>query len=100
MRGLPRYLWAKNGWRAERRIAVAPGDLPEVTKHTATSCPFRTDRIVRMPSLDVRKRSPLARRSRSRYAFPSAQEPHRTAEIQPDIFGSGFGCTNLETLSP
>src|SRR5437870_11308450 len=68
----------ESSWRTERRIAVMPFDLPEVKKHTATGCPFVTFQVVEIPSLDVRKRSPLARRP-SGFFVPRDRQPQRNA---------------------
>src|SRR5579859_1960197 len=103
MRSVPRYLSGKSSWRTERPIAVALDDLPEVTKHTvkwhtATGCPKGTFQVVVIPSLDVRKRSPLARRPRSRYAFPLCRRAAPQSNFSgPTTLGQGL---QVQTLKP
>src|SRR6266849_4673833 len=86
MRDVPSYLSGESSWRTKRQIAVAQIDLPEVKEHTATGCPKGTFQVVVIPSLDVRKRSPLARRPRSRYAFPLCMRAATAIQIfSPNI---------------
>src|SRR5579863_4219689 len=98
MRSVPRYLSGESSWRTERRIAVAQFDLPEVKEHTATGCPKGTFQVVVIPSLDVRKRSPLARRPRSRYAFPLCRRAAPQSKFSaPTTLGQGL---QVQTLKP
>src|SRR5260370_12053708 len=89
MRDLARYLSGDTSWRKERRIVVAQIDLPEVKVHTAIGCPKGTFQVVIIPSLDVRKRSPLARPPRGISTTPAIKSHTAIQFSAPTSFGQG-----------
>jgi hypothetical protein len=60
-------------------------DLPEVKEHTAKDCPVGTFQVVVIPSLDVRKRSPLAWHPRKCFAIPAIESHTVMQYFSPNI---------------